>query len=347
MYVGEWNFTKCKLGRVSYQVEKKMFMKRFRHIILVLIVITLFILTVGPFLISIPPLENTVLPEDLAEPDSKFVTIKNINVHYKIVGEGNNTLMLLHGFGASAFTWNKVITPLSKNYTVVAYDRTGFGFTSRPVPGEWSGESPYSSISQVEQTIALMDKLGVDKAILIGSSAGGMIAALTALKYSDRIKALILVDAAIYRGGPPGWLVSLIRIPQIKRLGPLFVRKYFINSAERARELAWHDPSKHTPEILEGYKKPLRAKNWDQALWEFALAYHPLNLGERLGDIKIPVLVITGDDDRIVPQEYSVRIAREIPHAELVVIPNSGHVPHEETPEEFLEAVNKFLEGVL
>ena len=322
-------------------------MKRFHRIILVLIVIILLILTIGPFLIPIPPLENTVPPEQLADPDSKFVTIKNINVHYKIAGKADDTLLLLHGFGASTFTWNKVITPLSKDYTVVAYDRTGFGFTSRPMPGEWRGESPYSAQSQADQTISLMDTLGVDKAILIGSSAGGMIATLITLTYPERIKALILVDAAIFRGGPPGWLIPLIRIPQIKRLGPLFVRKYFIGSTERVRELAWHDPSKLTAEKLEGYRKPLRARNWDKALWELTLAYHPLHLEERLGDIEVPVLVITGDDDRIVPQEDSVRIAREIPHAELVVIPNSGHVPHEETPEEFLEAVNKFLEKVL
>ena len=322
-------------------------MKPLRRIILVVIVITILILTIGPFLIPIPPLENTFPTSELADPDSKFVTIHNINTHYKIAGKGDNTLMLLHGFGASTFTWHKVINPLSEKYTVIAYDRTGFGFTSRPMPGEWKGESPYSQESQADQTIALMDTLGVDKAVLIGSSAGGMIAALTVLKYPERIKALILVDAAIFRGGPHGWLISVIRIPQIKRLGPLFVRKYFIRSSEGARELAWHDPSKLTLEILEGYKKPLRAKNWDRALWEFTLAYRLLHLEERLSSIEVPVLVITGDDDRIVSQEDSVRIAKEIPDAELVVIPNSGHVPHEETPEEFLEAVNKFLEKVL
>ena len=322
-------------------------MKPLRRIILVVIVITLLILIIGPFLVPIPPLENTFPTSELADPDGKFVTIQNVDVHYKVAGSGNDTLILMHGFGASTFTWHKVIKPLSEKYTVIAYDRTGFGFTSRPMPGEWRGESPYSTQSQADQTIALMDTLGVDKAVLIGSSAGGMIATLTTLMYPERIKALILVDAAIFRGGPPGWLISLIRVPQIKRLGPLFVRKYFISSSEGARELAWHEPSKLTAKILKGYKKPLRARNWDRALWEFTLAYRPLHLEERLSYIKVPVLVITGDDDRIVPQEDSVRIAREIPHAELVVIPNSGHVPHEETPEEFLEAVNKFLKKVL
>jgi len=322
-------------------------MKRYRRIILVLIVITLFVLVAGPFLIPIPPLENTVPPGNLADPDSRFIAIRNVDVHYKIEGKGDNVLIFLHGFGASTFTWHKVIKPLSKNYTLIAYDRTGFGYSSRPMPGEWSGESPYSQESQVEQIVALMDALGVDKAVLVGNSAGGVTAALTTLKYPERIKALILVGAAIFKGGPPDWLAPLIRIPQVKRLGHLLIRKYYTNFFEIARKLAWHDPSKQTEEILAGYRKPMRARDWDRALWEFALAYKSSSLKERLSDIKVPVLVITGEDDRIVPPEASEKIARKIPNAELAVISNTGHLPHEEAPEEFLEVVNNFLKEVL
>ena len=322
-------------------------MKRSRRSILVLIVITLFILVLGPFLIPLPPLHDTVPPEQLADPDSKFVTIRNVDVHYKMEGKGDDILVFLHGFGASTFTWHKVSKPLSQNYTVIAYDRTGFGYSSRPMPGEWNSESPYSPESQVEQLIALMDTWGVDKAVLVGSSAGGTIVALAAEKYPERVKALILVAAAIFKGGPPKWLSSVMRIPQVKRVGPLLLRGYYKNFFEKARKFTWHDPSKQTPEILEGYRKPMRAHNWDRALWEFALAYKTLNLKERLSDIKVPVLVITGDDDRIVPPEASEKIADEISHAELAVIANAGHLPHEETSEEFLKTVEGFLEEVL
>ncbi|MBW1854038.1 MAG: alpha/beta hydrolase, partial [Deltaproteobacteria bacterium] len=248
-------------------------MKRYRRIILVLIVITLFVLVAGPFLIPIPPLENTVPPGNLADPDSRFIAIRNVDVHYKIEGKGDTVLIFLHGFGASTFTWHN---------TLIAYDRTGFGYSSRPMPGEWSGESPYSQESQVEQIVALMDALGVDKAVLVGNSAGGVTAALTTLKYPERVKALILVGAAIFKGGPPGWLAPLMRIPQVKRLGQLLIRKYYTNFFEKARKLAWHDPSKQTEEILEGYRKPMRARDWDRALWEFALAYKSSSLKERL-----------------------------------------------------------------
>jgi pimeloyl-ACP methyl ester carboxylesterase len=322
-------------------------MKRSRRSILVLIVITLFILVLGPFLIPLPPLHDTVPPEQLADPDSKFVTIQDVKVHYKMEGRGDDVLILLHGFGASTFTWHKVSKPLSQNYTVIAYDRTGFGYSSRPMPGEWNRESPYSPESQVEQLIALMDTWGVDKAVLVGSSAGGTIVALAAEKYPERVKALILVAAAIFKGGPPKWLCPVMRTPQVKRVGPLLLRGYYKNFFEKARKFAWHDPSKQTPEILEGYRKPMRVIDWDRALWEYALAYESSNLGEKLGGIEVPALVITGDDDWIVPPESSEKIADEISHAELVVISNTGHLPQEETPEKFLEVVNNFLEEVL
>ena len=98
--------------------------------------------------------------------------------------------------------------------------------------------------------------------------------------------------------------------------------------------------------LLEGYKKPLRAENWDTALWNFTSANHAANLTGRLGELTTPVLVITGDDDRIIPTKQSIRLAGELSNATLAVISNAGHVPHEETPAAFMQAVEGFLESL-
>jgi pimeloyl-ACP methyl ester carboxylesterase len=90
----------------------------------------------------------------------------------------------------------------------------------------------------------------------------------------------------------------------------------------------------------------LKAHNWDHGLWEFNQAPRVSGLSTRLNEIKLPVLVITGDDDRSVPTENSLRLARELPNAKLVVIPNCGHVPHEECPVEFMRAVAEFLSTI-
>jgi pimeloyl-ACP methyl ester carboxylesterase len=294
-----------------------------------------------PFLIPVPPLENTVPAETLADEDSKFIEVNGLNAHYKIYGQGEPTFILLHGFGASLFSWREVTEPLSKLGTVVAYDRPAFGLTERPL--EWEGESPYSQNSQVELVIGLMDALEIEEAILVGNSAGGTVSMLTALKHPQRIQSLILVDPAVYAGGgAPAWIRPLFGTPQMDRLGPLAARQLQAQGVEFIKS-AWHEPGNITPEIFAGYQKPLQAENWDKALWELTVSSRESGLAERLGEFNLPVLVITGDDDRIVPTEQSIQLADEIPNAKLAVIPQCGHLPHEECPEAFMQAVTEFL----
>jgi pimeloyl-ACP methyl ester carboxylesterase len=285
--------------------------------------------------------------EQLADPDSRFADLNGVKVHYKVAGEGRPAVVLLHGFAASLFSWREVIGPLAESHTVIAFDRPGFGLTERPLPGEWDGQSPYSPEAQADLTVALMDELGIDRAVLVGNSAGGTVAALTALRYPERVEALVLVDPAIYQGGMqfPGVVRWLLGTPQARRLGPLFVRSIRDWGLEFGRS-AWHDPSKITDEIWDGYTKPLQAENWDKGLYEVTLASRSLGLDKQLDEIQVPVLVVTGDDDRIVPTEQSIRLAGELPSAELALAPNCGHVPHEECPEFFLAVVNRFLAGL-
>jgi pimeloyl-ACP methyl ester carboxylesterase len=266
-----------------------------------------------------------------------------LTVHYKKAGQGEPVLVLLHGFGSSTFSWREVMAPLSKFGTAIAFDRPAFGLTERLLPGQWVGENPYTAEAQVRLTIALMDRLGVQKAILVGNSAGGSIAMLTALRFPERVQALVLVSPAIYGGGgAPSWTRPLLRLPQVQRLAPLLVR-FLVSRLEGSLPSAWHDPSKIGPEVWVGYKKPLQADNWDRAFWEFTAAGRPLDLEKHLDRITMPTLVITGDDDRWVPTAQSVRLAGELPNAQLAVIPNCGHVSQEECPEEFMEAVAGFL----
>ena len=299
------------------------------------------ILAVGPFLIPVPPLENTVSVEELTDADSKFVEVNGVDVHYKTWGEGEPTFILLHGFGASLFSWREVTEPLSKFGTVIAYDRPAFGLTERPL--EWEGESPYGPQAQVDIVVGLMDKLNIEKAILVGNSAGGTISMQVALQHPERVEALILVDAAVYAGGgAPAWSKFILKTPQMNHVGPLIARQLQAQGTEFLKT-AFHDPTKITPEIFAGYQKPLQIENWDKALWQLTIASEESGLADRVNEISMPALVITGDDDRIVPTEQSLRLADELPNAELKVIAQSGHLPHEETPVEFMQAVTDFL----
>ena len=321
-------------------------MKKGWKITLIVLASFLFLLLIGPFLIPIPPLENTQSPQSLAGPDSQFVAVNDLNVHYKQMGSGEPVFILLHGFGASTFSWREVMQPLADFGTAIAYDRPAFGLTERPL--EWEGDNPYTQESNVKLLLGLMDTLGVEQAVLIGNSAGGTVATAFTLAHPERVTALIEVDAAIYQTMPESAFIDwLLETPQADRIGPLIARRLGGSQGDEFLESAWHAPDKITPEIFEGYRQPLKVNHWDRALWEHTQASDPPGLVDRLDQIQVPTLVISGDDDQIVPLENSRRLAEDIPGATLTVIEDCGHLPQEECPQAFMQAVENFLMTIL
>ncbi len=304
------------------------------------------ILLIAPFLIPVNDLEDTVVPRLLADEDSMFVTINNADIHYKAKGEGKPLLMLLHGFGASTFSWREVIGPLSEEFSVIAFDRPGFGLTSRPLGEDISSFNPYSLEGQVELTVSLMEYLGFEEAVLVGHSAGGLTALEVAAQHPEKVLGLVLVDAAIYTEDTDSFLFKILTsTPQGRHLGPLISRTLLRNS-DSILEMAWYDPERLTDEIREGYRKPLKASNWDRALWELTLARRPYD-SSKVQSVRIPSLVITGDSDRIVPVQDSIRLAEELHSAELFILPETGHLPQEESPALFLEIVIPFVRSLI
>ena len=321
-------------------------MKKTLRALAIILLVALILAVIVPLVVALPLPPNLTSIDQVKDPDSQFIKINGLNIHYKQAGSGQPAIILLHGFGASTFSWREVIQPLSSLATTLAYDRPAFGLTDRPMPGEWGGRSPYGLDAQVDLLVGLMDAKGFEQAILVGNSAGGAVSVATALKYPRRVRALVLVDAAIYSGGGlPQWTKSLLGTPQGRWYGPLLARQ-IQESGMNLLRTAWHDPSKISQTVIDGYRKPLQVPNWDRALWELTIAQEPADLGSRLSEIKIPTLVITGDDDRIVPTEQSLRLAREIPGATLALLQFCGHVPQEECPEKFLPAITTFIKNL-
>jgi len=320
-------------------------MKRWQKIVFWVVVFLILIVSIGPFLIPVPELEGLVGESDLADPDSKFIEINGLTVHFKEMGEGETTFILLHGFGASVYSWREVMDDFSQRGHVIAYDRPAFGLTERPMPETWE-RNPYGMEANIELLLGLMDALEIKKAVLVGNSAGGAVSVAFALKYPERVKSLILVDPGLGGGrGPqfPEWALPLMRSPQLRHIGPLLVR----DIAETGNETimrAWHDSSKVTDEIIEGYRKPLLSKNWDRALYELTFAPSYSELRPQLPELKVPVFVIGGEDDRIIRAWYFEAVSKEIPGAQLVLLPKCGHVPQEECPDGFMEEVIKYLD---
>jgi pimeloyl-ACP methyl ester carboxylesterase len=203
--------------------------------------------------------------------------------------------------------------------------------------------------ANIELLRGLMDALGIEKAILVGNSAGGAVSVAFALRYPERVEALILVDPGLGGGrGPqfPDWALPLMRTPQMRHIGPLLVRNIAVDGDESILR-AWSDPSKVTDEIFAGYHKPLQANNWDRALYELTFAPPYPELRPMLPELKTPAFIIGGEDDQLIRPWYFEAIAQEIPGAQLILLPQCGHLPHEECPNVFMLNVIQFLESVV
>ncbi|MHB1357193.1 MAG: alpha/beta fold hydrolase [Anaerolineae bacterium] len=311
--------------------------------VLIVLGVLVLVIAVVPFILPVTPLAGTVPPEQLADPDSRFIKVNGIKLHVKVVGTGEPVYLLLHGFGAYYYSWREVIAPLAAHGTVVVVDRPGYGLTEKVRPTGQGADNPYSVDGQVALFWALLDQLGIERAILVGNSAGGTVALQMTLLHPERVQGLVLVDAAIYTShGISSWLQPVLASRWAYRIG-LYVARSLASRAEQLGQLAWHDPSKQPANYLTEYRKQLQVADWDVGLWESTRAARQLGQEARLSEVTLPTLVLTGDDDRVVPTADSVRLARALPNAELVVIQSCGHLPQEEQPQEFLAALASYV----
>ena len=305
------------------------------------------VLVLGPFAVPVNSSGTLTYQEAAAiswEGRSEFVNLVDHQVHIITAGnpDSDRLIVLLHGFGASSLTWQQVLEPLGQAAYVVAFDRAAFGFTERPT--SFGDLNPYSAAGQLKVIDGLVDLYGTDKEVVIlGHSAGGALALGYALDYPDKVDSLILEAPAVYgTGGIPSWLNWVFSIPQIDHLGPLAVASIASSGLDLLVE-SYTDPSMITAEVQASYTAPLKIDGWERAFWEFNKAPRSLNLVERLDDLRAPALIITGDDDRVVATADSIKLNGDLPGSELVIIEGAGHLPNEEKPQEFVDAVLRFL----
>lgn len=280
--------------------------------------------------------------------DSRFIEINGFNVHYRMAGSGEPLVVLLHGSFLSIRSWRNVFEKLAETTTVLAFDRPAFGRTSRPLPSKANGVS-YTPEAQSDLVIELIKKLGFRKAVLVGNSTGGTLALLTALRSPQHVEGLVLAGAMIYSGYATSEVPALMK-PAMKALTPLFSRlmKFLITKLyDKNIRGFWHNKERLGDDVLASFRSDLMVGDWSRTFWELFLETHHLRLDNRLKTMSLPSLVITGEYDLTVKTEESFRLARELPDAELVVVPDCGHLPQEEQPEAFVVAVRNFLKRVV
>lgn len=308
--------------------------------------VVLVLVLVVPFLIPVET-TGTATYKEVAGEGATFTTAQGVEIYYEksdfVCEEDNNcsnppVIFLLHGFGANTYSFREVVKPLTALGDVIAYDRPGFGLTQRPT--SWEGENPYGSIGQELILYELIAQFASGRdVILVGHSAGGTLAAQYTVDNKDAIQGLILISPAILSGGgTPSWLNWIFSIPQLDHLGPLLVSSIASSGMDLLNQ-AWYNKDLITDEVKAGYREPLSVIGWEEGFWEFNRAPRAFDVKDRLDEINVPTLLITGDTDTVVPTADTEALASLIKDSVLFVIPQSGHLAHEETPEDTMKAI--------
>jgi pimeloyl-ACP methyl ester carboxylesterase len=315
--------------------------------------VVLALILVVPFLIPVQT-TGTATYKEAAGEGATFATAQGIDIYYEKTDfvcqedkECSNppVIFLMHGFGANTFSYREVVEPLSQLGDVIAYDRPGFGLSERPT--SWEGENPYGSIGQD----LILDQLLAEFAsgrdvILVGHSAGGTLAAQYVVDNKDAIQGLILISPAILStGGSPSWLNWVFSIPQLDHLGPLLVSSIASSGMDLLDE-SWYNKDLISEEVKAGYREPLSVIGWEEGFWEFNRAPRAFDIKDRLTELNVPTLLITGDSDTVVATADTVKLAEMIKDSVLFVIPQSGHLAQEETPEDTMKAI-RVVWGIL
>lgn len=269
-------------------------------------------------------------------PEERFVDVGGLDVYVEEAGQGE-PVVLLHGFCCSSFTWREVMPGLARSHRVIAPDLPGFGYTERP------GDPEAYRFSGLGRTVlGLLDRLGVAHAHLIGHSYGGALALWLAERHPERVRSLALVAAAT----PHRLAVERRRAwARYRPLNYLLLHTALLSRAavRKSLEHTYHDPSLVTDELVDAYRDRLLVEGIENAYYGFLAPVDDPPPAVDLEALDMPVLMLWGDDDRLIPAERAAPYVARFPQARMVVFDRCGHVPMEERPDEFLREVLPFL----
>ncbi|MFT6998078.1 MAG: pimeloyl-ACP methyl ester carboxylesterase [Cryomorphaceae bacterium] len=280
----------------------------------------------------------TDLKEKYAPPPSAFVSVDGMEVHFRDEGRSSDSipLVLIHGTGASLQTFDGWTSTLSKDRRVIRMDLPGYGLTG-PFP-----DRDYSIENYVSFLKHFLDSVGIETCVLGGNSLGGGIAWRFTSKYPEMVDRLILIDASGYPDEAESLPIAfeVAKIPIVKNLFKFITPRLVARSS---LENVYSDKTKVTDELVDRYfDLTLREGNREAFVDRFE-AKKDTTAYRKIKEITQPTLVLWGKDDRLKPIASAYRFHSDLPNDTLVILPNLGHVPMEEDPEESVKPVLTFV----
>ncbi|OBK12581.1 alpha/beta fold hydrolase [Mycobacterium asiaticum] len=283
---------------------------------------------------------------DVTAPKLQFRTIHGHRRAYRIAGSGP-VVVLLHGVGDSSTTWEPVHAKLAQRFTVIAPDFLGHGESDKP-------RADYSLASFANGLRDLLTALEIDRVTLVGHSLGGGVAAQFAYQYPQFVERVVLVSAggvtkdvsiALRLAAMPmgAEALSMLRLPGAVPAMGLVSRAVgsLVGSTRFTRDVA------SLPRLVGGLSKPgavaafartLRGVVDTQGQFVTMLDRSYLMNG-------LPVQIIWGEDDLIIPVSHARLAHQQIPGSRLEILAESGHMPHGDHPDRFVQIVLQFIDS--
>jgi pimeloyl-ACP methyl ester carboxylesterase len=243
-------------------------------------------------------------------------------------------LLLIHGLGYARWGWEPVLPGLAERFDVILFDNRGIGESDAP-PG------PYNVAEMAGDAVQVLDEAGVERAHVVGTSLGGMIAQELALAHPERVDRLVL--ACTTPGGPkahPMPQVTVALMAEAATLEPAVALRRFVENALAPATVAAH------PELVDRIMAHRLATAQAPAAWAAqASAGVTFDAYDRLESLASPTLVQHGDEDVVVDPRNGDLLLELVPGARIDRFPGTGHLFFWEAPERFVTSVSAFLEG--
>jgi pimeloyl-ACP methyl ester carboxylesterase len=273
-------------------------------------------------------------------PSGEFLEVDGVRLHYVERGEGD-PLVLLHGNGSMIedFASSGLVGLAAKKHRVIVFDRPGFGHSERPRTTIWTPDAQADLIRKA------LEKIGVASALVLGHSWGASVAVALAQRHPESVRGLVLASGYYYPSARADVLaMSLPSIPVLgdvlrytvsplisRLIWPLLMRKIFGPKPMPAK-------FRKFPKEMSLRPSQLRASAAESAL----MIPNAFAAERRYGDIKVPVAIVAGEDDRLIDiDDHSARLHEEIAQSTLRRVPGSGHMVHQTATKEVLAAIEE------
>ncbi|MFY9269205.1 MAG: alpha/beta fold hydrolase [Candidatus Manganitrophaceae bacterium] len=264
---------------------------------------------------------------------------RQTDLHHIEVGAGP-PLLLIHGLFDHLETWERMIPHLSNRFRIVAIDLPGFG--KSPLPEKWAA----SLSGMIDSVIAFLDLKKLDRVSIVGSSMGGGVALGIAARDPERTERIVLINPYGFPSPPVAVEVARSRIRG--KLLPYLLRGFLFRRCARSifsRSL--HNQSLLTDALIEKVVAPFSSLRRRQDLFRFLEGVSLEEMREvdaLLPQIRHPVLILWGQEDRWLQIDHAERLHRQLPESRIILLPDCGHLPQIDRPQAVAEAIGRFID---